>query len=134
MSFKKGDRVRIREWDDMAEEYGTDGWGITVPGEDNLIALDMKKYCGKEAKVAVCEKGEYTLEIDDEYWWWPECALIPVEEREEPAKKNPKQKYQLTQPINPERFLQAVERYVNTEKYPSLDVALAILGIEKVGE
>ena len=46
-----GDRVRIREWEDMAAEYGEDSGHIFPPsGVGFMIA--MRKYCGKEATIA----------------------------------------------------------------------------------
>ena len=41
-----GDKVRIREWDDMVEEYGVSFCdAITIPDED-VFTDTMKKYCG----------------------------------------------------------------------------------------
>lgn len=48
-----GDRVRIREWDDMAAEYIVKAEDkIIVPPSGICFVLDMKKYCGKEATIA----------------------------------------------------------------------------------
>lgn len=41
--FKVGDKVRVREWDDMVEKYGVKYDTIQVPW---LFTEDMRKYCG----------------------------------------------------------------------------------------
>ena len=44
--MKVGDKIRIREWDDMVEEYGVSLYNvITIPCED-VFTEAMKKYCG----------------------------------------------------------------------------------------
>ena len=43
--FKVGDRVKIRQWDDMKREYGMDPYGaIMMPC---TFMPEMRKYCGK---------------------------------------------------------------------------------------
>ena len=45
-----GDHARVREWDDMEKEYGSDGLGICIaPGWELFNGL--RKYCGKEVRV-----------------------------------------------------------------------------------
>lgn len=45
--FQPGDRVRVRQWDDMEREYGRSGPGdsINVPF---FFVESMKQYCGVE--------------------------------------------------------------------------------------
>lgn len=45
--FQPGDRVRVRQWDDMEREYGRDGSSdiIKVPF---FFTKGMKQYCGTE--------------------------------------------------------------------------------------
>lgn len=44
--FKAGDKVRIRQWDDMTKEFGLDGRGyVNCKG---AFTIDMKDLCGKE--------------------------------------------------------------------------------------
>lgn len=43
MRYKAGDKVRVRDWDDMVKEFGICGGNITIPG---CYFVDyMKKYC-----------------------------------------------------------------------------------------
>lgn len=85
MKYKVGDRVRIREWDDMAEEYGVDfDEDIIVTGVETIVQ-DMRRFCGKETTIRrdADEDGNYMLEIDNKIWYWPECALLLVAEKGE---------------------------------------------------
>lgn len=43
-----GEKVRIRQWDDMAEEFGSDDSGISCAC---FFMNDMKSLCGKEFTV-----------------------------------------------------------------------------------
>lgn len=44
MKFKVGDKLRIREWDDMLEEYGENYGGIACMF---LFTNEMRDMCGK---------------------------------------------------------------------------------------
>lgn len=41
--IKIGDRLRVREWEDMAEEFGDDGYDIAC---DLIFMQDMRYMCG----------------------------------------------------------------------------------------
>lgn len=48
-TYHVGDRVIVRTWDDMMEEFGSNPYGdITVHPNKLSFILDMKPYCGKE--------------------------------------------------------------------------------------
>lgn len=50
--FSPGDRVTVRPWDSMMEEYGSDPYGdIAVHPNKLSFILDMKPFCGKEFTV-----------------------------------------------------------------------------------
>lgn len=56
--FSVGDRVRVRQWDDMAREFGVDGDSIRC----NMTFLrSMKDLCGKEFTITrlSASKGVY---------------------------------------------------------------------------
>ena len=60
MKFKVGDKVRVREWDDMASEFGIDFDGdIMCPNQ--FFVKGMKVYCDN---VLVINK---VLELDNSY-------------------------------------------------------------------
>jgi len=56
--YKKGDRVKVRQWDDMKREYGLDSYGaIAIPGS---FMPEMREYCGKT--VTIEDVMSYTRE------------------------------------------------------------------------
>lgn len=54
-NFKVGDRVVVRDWDDMVKEYGVDSWGDI--NKDNQFVERMKPLCGRTATVTCVENG-----------------------------------------------------------------------------
>lgn len=52
--FKVGELVRIRQWDDMVKEFGTDGYGSVACNYRFLD--DMKPLCGKYAEIVRLDK------------------------------------------------------------------------------
>lgn len=54
-NFKVGDRVVVRDWDDMAKEYGVGKWG-DIP-KDSQFTNSMKHLCGRTATVTCVEAG-----------------------------------------------------------------------------
>ena len=66
-NFKVGDRVRIREWDDMKKEYGL---GSGFVGEDVINVFlsftnEMKHLCGRTATIKHKNGKEVVLDFDD---------------------------------------------------------------------
>lgn len=61
--FKRGDRVRIRAWEDMVAEYGVDELGDIDTGY-LYFAADMKILCGTTATV----RGYDGRDVDLDDW------------------------------------------------------------------
>ena len=59
--FKVGELVRIRQWDDMVEEFGTDGYGSAACNYRFLDA--MKPRCGKYAEIEDLNDGQVELKF-----------------------------------------------------------------------
>lgn len=83
--YEIGDIVRIREWDDMAEEYGVVGSVIQVT---HSFTKDMKCLCGKSATIRTKNPGNdmYFLFSEefpefDEYVF-SEKMFVPDEEND----------------------------------------------------
>ena len=51
--FKVGDRVVVRDWDDMEKEYGVSKWGDI--NKDSQFTSGMKHLCGRTATVTCVE-------------------------------------------------------------------------------
>lgn len=64
MEIEVGDRVRIREWDDMAKEFGIDEDGDIKT--QYFFMKDMKKYCGKVVGVKWKSGNTFTIKQDTE--------------------------------------------------------------------
>ena len=54
-NFKVGDRVVVRDWDDMEKEYGVSKWGDI--SKDSQFTSSMKHLCGRTATVTCVEAG-----------------------------------------------------------------------------
>lgn len=74
MKYKVGDRVKIKSWDQMAEEYGvtrdeTEMQYINTPYPHFIE--DMKIYCGDTMKIQ-CIYGNGYLMTETGYTWTDE--------------------------------------------------------------
>lgn len=89
--FYVGQRVRIREWDDLVGEYGFDDAGrINSQGdEDKALPTDVRPLCGIEAIVAKIEfgsihlaewPGDFSNYVGANWFYYPN-ELEPVEEK-----------------------------------------------------
>ena len=87
--FKVGDRVRIRDWDDMEREYGLNSLG-SINGPNDVFAKSMKRLCGKLCVISNIEGQEVFLQdfdgepIDSLYSFY---TWMLESEENEPLKK-----------------------------------------------
>lgn len=67
--LKKGDRVRVREWDDMANEFGLNEFGDIET--EYIFIHAMANLCGKSATVIDILSDDFVQTIrikpDDKY-------------------------------------------------------------------
>lgn len=68
MSLETGDRIVIRDWDDMAAEYKIDSDGdICIPEYDTYFIDEMRKLCGAHGVIISIDEDDYIfLSLDDE--------------------------------------------------------------------
>ena len=66
--YKVGDKVKIRQWDDMENEFGTDAVGDIATKV--YFVRDMKKYCGMEATIEGRKGERYTLDFGEGSTIW----------------------------------------------------------------
>lgn len=87
MKFKVGDKVRIRQWDDMKKEFGTVSWGAI--NCSNSFTEGMRELCGKKATIShiygafsknVSLKDFENCEGIDTNWCYSTDMLEPVED------------------------------------------------------
>lgn len=87
--FKVGDRVRIRDWDDMVKEYGLNSFG-SINGPKDVFSKSMKRVCGKLCVISSIEGREVVLQdfdgepIDSLYSFY---TWMLESEENEPLKK-----------------------------------------------
>lgn len=84
--FKVGDRVVVRDWDDMAAEYDVDFEGdIHIEEEHIYFTKSMEQYCGMEFEVdGVGAYGYISLSgVDD--WTFSPSMLLHAESEPEVA-------------------------------------------------
>ena len=73
MKYKSGDKVKIRQWDDMALEFGVDDDGdIQMPV---YFIKEMEQFCGKivtikSLNVSLDEEEYYEIMEDTEQAFW----------------------------------------------------------------
>jgi hypothetical protein len=83
--FKVGDKVRIRQWDDMAEEFGVNYGFINVG--TNIFTYAMKYLCGKIAIIKATGANnlvrlEFKGNVDDtDYWVYTTDMIEPYTPR-----------------------------------------------------
>ena len=69
MKYKVGDKVRVRQWDDMVKEFGVDKFGH-ISTKTGYFTKQMKEFCGGVYEIdSVLEKG-YWLKNRDGYFWY----------------------------------------------------------------
>ena len=76
-TYHVGDRVIVRTWDDMMEEFGTDSFG-EIPTLPITIFQSMKQYCGHfytVERVTITAVGSWCSFADVSYDF-PVCSLV----------------------------------------------------------
>lgn len=68
MRYKVGDKVRVRQWDDMVKEFGYDGVDIYI--DNYYFVEEMKQYCGKTYEVCNADWFCYNLKTENEVLDW----------------------------------------------------------------
>ena len=84
--FKVGDRVRIRNWDDMEREYGLDNNG-GINNHNPTFVKTMRRLCGKYATISAIYGDRIELTDWSDYgsdveWGYAKYMIEPVEKEE----------------------------------------------------
>lgn len=84
-NFKVGDRVVVREWDDMAEEYGTKNGIRITPDHSTSFLVSMKHLCGRTATVTDVRDNDYVfVDFDDKSsdtdWYYKKWMFNPSDD------------------------------------------------------
>lgn len=84
MRFKVGDKVRVREWEDMERQFGVDSDGDIVC--EKIFISTMRGHCGKTFEIIKC--NERLLQVKRrrrqlELFGWHACSCGVHKERHE---------------------------------------------------
>lgn len=97
-TYHVGDRVIVRQWDSMMEEFGSDPYGgIAVHPNKLSFVLGMKPFCGKEFIVVKivhdkdlldepiyfldylsCTHAGFNVDDSPRGWFFTSAMLLPV--------------------------------------------------------
>lgn len=73
MKYKVGDRVLIRQWDDMEKEFGLDGCGDIKCRF--YFTEKMKMHCGRVLTVKQASGHYYLMKEDSNQWSWSDDMI-----------------------------------------------------------
>lgn len=77
MKYKVGDKVRVRQWEDMEKEYGSNASGyIYIESCKNTFTEGMSKYCGNV--LTIREIRGRTYRMNEVKFNWSDEMLEPV--------------------------------------------------------
>lgn len=87
-TYNVGDKVTIRQWDDMAAEFGLDGFG-DINVSKTFFTKRMKQYCGQTFPIV--HVNRYTSPIFDSYFLGDIYAIFssPMFEQSKPQSVPP---------------------------------------------
>lgn len=68
LKYKVGDKVRVRSWEDMKDQYGLLSSDCIPVRKDVTFVKDMRKYCGEEVVIRRVLRDCYLIEGDSWYW------------------------------------------------------------------
>lgn len=126
MRYKVGDKVRVRQWDDMAKEFGECLGAIDTPF--CLFVSSMKVYCGLVYEIAEVYGRCYELKSNEKpdikKWYFTDDMLESVAS---PSLKTPKtqkesEKKMKKQKTQRERLEEQLEKYQDDSGIKSIEI------------
>lgn len=77
MKYKVGDKVRVRQWDDMVKEFGE--WAGVINTTECSFDEGMRLYCGTIVTIKEVNDANdlYCIEEDNEDWYWTDEMFEP---------------------------------------------------------
>ena len=89
-NFKVGDRVVVRDWGDMAKEYGVENNGLSPDGCATRFTTIMKHLCGRTATITDTDDDYVRVEFDDKSgdtnWYFRRWMFNPSDSDKPTAK------------------------------------------------
>lgn len=80
MRYKVGDKVRVRQWEDMVKELDVDEYG-RIRTKENYFLTEMKEFCGGIYEIRSVLRKSYWLKDGDEpiKWYFTDDMLEDVD-------------------------------------------------------
>jgi hypothetical protein len=128
MRYKVGDKVRVRQWDDMAKEFGECLCAIDTPC--CFFVSSMKVYCGLVYEIAEvygrCYELKSNEKSDIKKWYFTDDMLESVAS---PSLKTPKtqkesEKKMKKQMTQRERLEEQLEKYQDDSNVYSIEIVV----------
>lgn len=73
--FQPGQRVRIRQWDDMAREFGCNEYGILCEAD---FIPDMRYLCGQEFTIEELRDNRRVTFVENNYFQYSLDMIEPI--------------------------------------------------------
>lgn len=126
MRYKVGDKVRVRQWDDMAKEFDVNKFG-DINTKTGCFTRQMKKFCGGVCEIFSVLETSYWLkdEYGHTYYWYftddmLEDVVSPLLKTSKTQKESErKMKKQMTQR---ERLEEQLKEYQRDSKIKSIEI------------
>ncbi len=78
MEYKVGDKVKLRSYNSMVNEYGTYGEYIDTK---YFVVDSMFEFLGREVTIRYIANDIFTIQEDHGLWNWDFEAIVPEEMR-----------------------------------------------------
>lgn len=112
-NFKAGDRVVVRDWDDMAKEYDSTGFSLSPNGCVTAFTHGMKHLCGRTATIIDTRSEDRVLvEFDDKSgntdWYYRKWMFNPTDVSSD---KKPEAKFKVGDYVTLKEGIEANKKY-----------------------
>lgn len=126
MRYKVGDKVRVRQWDDMKREFGELYSNISTPFY--FFVTSMMVYCGLICEIIGVEHGYYKLKSNEEQniekWKFTDDMLegVASPSLETPKMKKESKKKMKKQKTQRERLKEQLDTYQRDSEVKAIDI------------
>ena len=130
MRYKVGDKVRVRQWDDMVKEFGTDEAGRINQKTGCRFTEEMKKFCGGVYEICSVLERIYLLKDGAKtiYWYFTDQMLEDINLLSYTTDKNcehittKKEDKEMKQKTQRERLEEQLDTYQRDSEVKAIDI------------
>ena len=129
MRYKVGDKVRVRQWDDMVKEFGTDEAG-RINQKSVVFTEEMKKFCGGVYEICSVLERIYLLKDGAKTirWYFTDQMLEDINLLSYTTDKNcehittKKEDKEMKQKTQRERLEEQLDTYQRDSEVKAIDI------------